>query len=104
MLQRLKEKWQIENNLQFALILITFAVTGSTAAFLRKYLMAWLGLAKEDINNPWIYYPISIFLMFIFYQITLLINGTLLGQFKFFWAFEKKMLGRFGIKFKEESK
>jgi hypothetical protein len=40
--------------------------------------------------------------MFVFYQILLIVNGTILGQFKFFWAFEKKMLSRFGIKFKEE--
>lgn len=100
MFERLKEKWQIENNLQLALILITFAVTGTTAAILRKFLMGWLGFAKDDMS-PWAYYPISILLMFVFYQITLLINGTLLGQFKFFWAFEKKMLSRFGIKFDE---
>lgn len=100
MFQRLKEKWQVESNLQFALILITFSITGSAAAFLRKFIMAGLGFVKEDMN-PWVYYPMSILMVFLFYQIFLLIIGTLLGQFKFFWAFEKKMLSRFGIKFDE---
>ncbi|MCP4522444.1 MAG: diacylglyceryl transferase [Cytophagales bacterium] len=102
-MNRLKEKWGITSNLQFALILITFAVTGSTAAFMRRHLMEWLGLSIENIG-PWVYYPLSFLLVFVFYQITLLINGTLLGQFKFFCAFEKKMLSRFGLKLGEEPK
>ncbi len=102
MLQRLKEKWQIESNVQFALILITFSITGSAAAIVRRYLMEFLGLSLEQIG-PWAYYPLSILLVFVFYQILLIIVGTLLGQFKFFWAFEKKMLSRFGIKFKEDN-
>jgi photosystem II CP47 chlorophyll apoprotein len=32
------------------------------------------------------------------YQILLVFWGWLLGQFDFFWAFEKKMLSRLGIK------
>ncbi len=103
MLRRLKEKWQIESNLQLTLILIVFSITGSSAAFVRRHLMELLGLSIEELGG-WIYYPLSILLMFIFYQILLIIIGTIFCQFKFFWAFEKKMLSRFGIKFKEEDK
>ncbi|PIZ07900.1 MAG: diacylglyceryl transferase, partial [Flavobacteriaceae bacterium CG_4_10_14_0_8_um_filter_34_31] len=37
-------------------------------------------------------------LLFLAYQIILLIIGWLYGEIDFFWAFEKKMLRRFGFK------
>jgi len=36
--------------------------------------------------------PIRLLLIFPIYQVLLVAIGFLFGQFKFFWAFEKKML------------
>ncbi|MEL0308655.1 MAG: DUF6787 family protein, partial [Flavobacteriaceae bacterium] len=43
------------------------------------------------------YWPLRIILIFPLYQVLLVLFGWIFGQFKFFWAFEKKMLKRLGI-------
>ena len=55
-----------------------------------------IGLKKEVIN-PWIFIPLKLLLIFPVYQILILIIGTIFGQFKFFWEFEKKMLSKMGF-------
>jgi len=86
-----KSRWGITSNFQLIVILIVFAITGSTSAYLSKPILAWLGLDKTQISG-WIYYPLYIILIFPVYQVLLISFGCLFGQFKFFWAFEKKML------------
>jgi hypothetical protein len=50
-----------------------------------------------DHLSPWVFWPIRLLIIFPVYQILLVIIGWLFGQFDFFWAFEKKMLRRFGV-------
>jgi hypothetical protein len=59
-------------------------------------ILDFIGLKKEVIN-PWIFIPLKILLIFPVYQILILIIGTIFGQFKFFWEFEKKMLSKMGF-------
>ena len=47
-----------------------------------------LGITKEDLGL-W-FTPIRLLLIFPIYQVLLVWIGFLFGQFKFFWAFEKK--------------
>ena len=84
-----KERWNIKTNWQLFVIIVVFAVTGSSAAYLSKPILAFLGISK---SNPWTYYPLYIILIFPVYQILLVGYGFIFGQFTFFWAFEKKML------------
>ncbi len=84
-----KERWNIKSNWQVVVILVVFAVTGSTAAYLSKPILSLLGIPK---SNPWIYYPLYVILIFPVYQVLLVSYGFIFGQFRFFWAFEKKML------------
>jgi manganese efflux pump family protein len=84
-----KERWNIKSNWQLIVILVVFAVTGSSAAYLSKPILSALGLSRD---NPWIYYPLYIILIFPVYQVLLVSFGFIFGQFTFFWAFEKKML------------
>ena len=93
MLQKLKNRWQIENNFQLFLILLTFSVTGSLSVMVRRPIFDYLGI--DATTSLWTKIPLSILIITPAYQILLIIVGTLLGQFKFFWAFEKKMLSRF---------
>lgn len=86
-----KSRWGITSNFQLVVILVVFAVTGSTSAYLSKPILAWLGLSKDEVSG-WIYYPLYIILIFPVYQVLLVSFGFLFGQFRFFWAFEKKML------------
>lgn len=96
-MKRLKEKWEIKSNSQFIIILIIFSVTGSLAIWVVKPILEIVGLDKSTVN-PWIFWPIRIAIIFPIYQIMILVIGALFGQFKFFLAFEKKMLVRLGFK------
>ena len=93
--EKLKLRWQITSNWQLIVICIVFAITGSASAFASAPLLKLLGITKE--LGGFIYWPLRILILFPIYQILLIVIGTLLGQNKFFWNFEKKMLKRFGL-------
>jgi len=93
-----KERWNIKSNWQVFVILVVFAITGSTAAYLSKPILALFGIVKGGVSN-WVYYPLYIILIFPVYQVLLVSFGFIFGQFTFFWAFEKKMLRSMGLGF-----
>ena len=95
-MNKLKKRWGIESNLQIVLILIVFAITGSTSAKLAGPLCELLGITEDAFSWP-IYWFFRIILIFPIYQVLLVFFGWLFGQFEFFWQFEKKMLGRLGF-------
>ncbi len=97
-MKRLKERWGIHSNFQLVMILIVFAVTGSSAAKLANPLTNFLGITAQS-HAAWIYWLVRILIIFPIYQILLLFFGFIFGQFRFFWNFEKKMLSRMGLGF-----
>ena len=97
-MNRLKKKWGITSNYQIMVILLVFSITGSIAVVITNPVLKLIGLDKYLVS-PWIFWPIRIFIIFPIYQVLIVIIGALFGQFKFFWAFEKKMLVRFGFKY-----
>ena len=96
-MNKLKQRWGVKNNLQLTIIFIVFAITGSASAWLSKPFCLWLGITNEDLGY-W-FTPVRLLLIFPIYQVLLVSIGFLFGQFKFFWAFEKKMLKRMGLGF-----
>ena len=96
-MKRFKEKWGITSNFQLAIILLVFSITGSVAVLVAKPVLDLVGLDKEALS-PWVFWPIRIFIIFPIYQVLIVLIGAIFGQFKFFWAFEKKMLVRLGFK------
>lgn len=86
----LKSKWHIDNDRDFWLIMLTFSLAGSTILFVRKLFFPLFGIS--DHTSMWIKIAIYIPMAFCFYQVGLLLWGTILGQFKFFWAYEKRMI------------
>tara|TARA_B110000914_G_C15040730_1_gene255196 strand:- start:189 stop:497 length:309 start_codon:yes stop_codon:yes gene_type:complete len=96
-MNKLKEKWGITSNFQIIIILLVFSITGSIAVTIAKPV---LNLVDLDIDavSPWLFWPIRILIIFPIYQVLIVVIGALFGQFKFFWAFEKKMLVRLGFK------
>jgi hypothetical protein len=102
-MEKLKKRWGISSNFQLIIILIVFSVTGSTAVYVAKPFLTWVGLHKgafpEAWWGAWVYYSIRILIIFPIYQVLLVLIGALFGQFKFFWRFEKKMLHRLGLGF-----
>ena len=98
-MQKLKEKWGINSNFQLIIIFIVFAITGSSSVFVAKPFLQYIELDRGHFGDAFFfgglaYYLLRIILIFPFYQILLIIYGTIFGQFKFFWNFEKKMLNR----------
>ncbi|MFV5685317.1 DUF6787 family protein [Flavobacterium sp. GB2R13] len=96
-MSNLKKRWGIETNFQLTIIFIVFAITGSASAWLSKPFCFWLGITKSDLGY-W-FTPVRLLLIFPLYQVLLVLIGFIFGQFKFFWAFEKKMLKRIGLGF-----
>jgi hypothetical protein len=96
MFKRLKEKWNVDSDLQLIVIFVVFSISGSGALVIRKLVFHWL-----DYSPDWPFWLSAIVYVLTIvpaYQIMLMLFGTLLGQFTFFWNFEKKLLRRFGIK------
>ncbi|WP_299577700.1 DUF6787 family protein [uncultured Sunxiuqinia sp.] len=96
MFKRLKEKWEVESNIQLALIFLVFSISGSGALVIRK-----LVFHLVDYSPEWPFWLTAVTYVLTIvpaYQIMLIFFGTLFGQFDFFWKFEKKLLRRFGIK------
>ncbi len=96
-MKRFKEKWGITSNFQLVIILLVFSITGSVAVWVAKPVLDLFGLDKGALS-PWVFWPIRIFIIFPIYQVLIVLIGAIFGQFKFFWAFEKKMLVRLGFK------
>jgi len=95
--EKLKERWGIEQNWEIIVILIVFAITGSTASYIGKPILNYLNITVESFGS-FGYWVTRIILLFIMYQFMLVFFGWLFGQYKFFWNFEKKMLRRIGLK------
>lgn len=92
-MKRLKEKWKITSNVQFVIILVVFAITGSLSAKIAKPFCVYIGLDFSELN-PILAWILRLIIILPIYQILLIIIGSLFGQFRFFWEFEKKMFRR----------
>jgi hypothetical protein len=93
MFEKLKNKWKVDGK-QLFLILCVFAITGTTTAIISKAITGWLGLTPE---SPLLWRAGLRAAVLIFgYQIIILLVSIPFGQFKFFWAYEKKILLFFG--------
>jgi hypothetical protein len=97
-MEKLKQRWGVKSNWSILAIILVFSINGSFATLVAKPITAFLGISPET-TSAWIYWPLRILLIFPIYQATLPIVGWFFGQFKFFWAFEKKFLSRLGLGF-----
>lgn len=96
-MKKLKERWNITSNWQLTIILIVFALTGSSSAKFAEPLTDAVGVTRD--MGGFIYWTVRIFIIFPVYQVLLVFMGWLFGEYEFFWAFEKKMLQRLGLGF-----
>ena len=93
MFEKLKKRWDITSNFQVVVILVVFAITGSSTVYIKKLIFDLIGITPE--THLLIKIPVYIVTILLIYNILLLIVGFLFGQFKFFWNFEKKFFSRF---------
>lgn len=90
--KKLQKRWGVNSVTQVVIILIVFALTGTTIARLNGPLAHWVGITDE--NPTWHRWAFSILVVLPLYQLVLLAYGTLFGQWRFFWNFEKRMMRR----------
>lgn len=91
MFGKLQQKWGV-SSLQLLLILCTFAVTGTTTAWVSRQATDWVGF-DESTHWGW-KLALRIFILVFGYQFILLTVSVVFGQFRFFWNYEKKILRR----------
>lgn len=87
-LERMKQKWGLNSILQVVLILIVFAITGTTVVWARPVIFKVIGIEQA---SGWVKTVSYLILVFPLYQVLLLSYGFVLGQFSFFWEKEKKL-------------
>lgn len=95
MVSYLKKKWQIQSNLDFALIILVFSLAGVAVSFLRQGLFSVLGLNQAPLMEKIV---LSILVIVPLYQCATLVFGLFLGQFDFFLE-RQKAIGRLLVRF-----
>ncbi|MBK6564785.1 MAG: hypothetical protein IPL63_16295 [Saprospiraceae bacterium] len=91
MLERLKNRWKLKNMTQVFMVLLVFALTGTTVLMIKKPILDWVA---PDGQRP-LWFSITYFVLILpVYNLLLLMYGFLLGQFTFFWDFEKRFIKR----------
>jgi hypothetical protein len=90
-LVKLQHRWKLKNIGQVLLVLLVFACTGITIMLLKQPILKFLGKGEMASILPSVLYYVLILPL---YNVVLLGYGFLLGQFEFFWAFEKRFLSR----------
>lgn len=94
MFQSLQKKWGVSTG-QFWILFLVFALTGITTAYLTRFITAWLGM---DSHTYWVWKLLLRIAMLLFgYQFILLGYGAILGQWAFFWKYERRILEKLGI-------
>jgi hypothetical protein len=90
-IEKLKIRWGLSRTGQVLVVLFVFACTGTTVLLLKRPLFAWW--FPDGVWPLWatvLYY----ILILPVYNVFLLVYGALLGQFRFFWEFEKRFFRR----------
>lgn len=91
-IKRLEAKWGVTSK-QVFVILLVFALTGTSIVFIKKPVIAWIDPAPD---NRWIFNLSYYILIFPIYNIVLLFYGWVFGMYNFFLEKEKKMVRRIG--------
>lgn len=91
MFERLKHRWALKNTAQVLMVLLVFALTGTTILVIKQPL---LNLIFGDNPQP-VWFSVMYYILILpVYNVLLLMYGALLGQFTFFWQFEKRFFNR----------
>ena len=93
MLQKIIDKFHAKSFKHLIIIFLVFALSGSVSLFMSSSILTAINL-KELINFYPLYLLVRIILLIPIYQLVLIIIATLLGEFRYFWNFEKKFFKR----------
>lgn len=82
---KLKKRWEIDNDWQVLLILIIFAMTGSSTLVVHREIDLMLGITDDSAFH--LKFFTFLFLVFPIFNSILYVYGLILGQRKFFNVF-----------------
>ena len=91
MFQKWQRKWGLSPR-QLFWVLVVFAITGTTTAWLAREAVAWAGWQGDAHWGRRL--GLRLFILLVGYQIIVLTVAFLLGQWNFFWKYEQKLLRR----------
>ena len=97
-LEKIRNFLKVDNNFKLIIVFIVFGITGSLTLYVSDILFMFLDISKDKFGYFYVF--IRILIIFPIYQLLLIIIGTLFGEFKYFWQFEKKFLKKIGINLK----
>jgi len=88
--RKLQKKWKV-SFWQMIVILIIFALTGTTVLFIKQPILWLIGFGGDE--NSTLKTILYLLLILPVYQILLLFYAFIFGQFSFFWTKFKKLIG-----------
>ena len=97
-MKRIRNFFKVESNFQLLIVNIVFAVTGTLSVYFAGFILELFDITLVEYTK-FQYWTLRILLLIPVYQFLLIIVGSIMGEFDYFWRMEKKMLGRFGIHF-----
>ena len=100
-MEKLRQRWKLENFRQVVIVLIVFACTGFTVFFIKKPLLRFLA---GDQGGTWTASILYYIFILPLYNLLLLAYGFVFGQFEFFWKFEARFFNRILSGFKSKRK
>ena len=94
----LQKRWNTKSVWQVLVIMLVFALTGSTVVWIARPILAWVfSPGPVPLWGKVLYY----ILVLPVYNVFLLAYGFVFGQFRFFYDFEKRLFNRIFSKFKD---
>ena len=94
LMEKIRKLFKVDSNYQLFIVNIVFAITGSLALYFAGILLDLINISTDNTNTL-IYWTLRIILILPVYQVLLLLVGAIFGEFKYFWAMEKKIINRF---------
>ena len=94
LMEKIRKLFKVDSNYQLFIVNVVFAITGSLALYLAGILLDLINISTDNTNTL-IYWTLRIILILPVYQVLLLLVGAIFGEFKYFWAMEKKIINRF---------
>ncbi len=91
-MKRLKEKWGIESNFQFWVIMVVFSLAGMSVVRVKFWIYHAIGLhPTAPMIVKILAWPVIVIPA---YYMLLMFWGTVLGQYRFVWWFTQKTMRR----------
>ena len=93
-LQKLNKVFKTNNNFQLFIVFLVFGLSGSISVMVSSPIIKLFALDKY-LQNTVLELIIRILIIFPIYQVILICVGTVFGQFRYFWNFQKHFFKKF---------